>query len=188
MLDAEMPEGDLSQVILAIQNALKPPAPTIQQRLSTQAPPALSSHVQNGELDFGREAVDSVDETQLEPATSRPSRETRSRKPVALKVLPLDINCGVSFDSFANQHNPKTNPDRNLVVLAWFKEHRPQEEVTADHIYTCSRSIKGQVGIEDFARPLRSLKKEQFVTSPSRGIYVISHLGIARVEKMSVAA
>lgn len=185
MIDAEIPEGDMSQITAAIQNALKPTTTIIQQRLPPHAPTGLVSDLS---LDDA-ESDDLIELGDDEPApvTAKSTREARPRKPTVPKVLDLDLTSGVSFEAFANERSPKNDTERNLVVLAWFKENRPDEPVTANHVYTCYRAIKWPSGIDDFSWPLRALKKEQLVTNPARGQYVINHLGIARVEKMGSA-
>lgn len=188
MLDAEIPEGDLSQITSAIQNALKPTTTIVQQRLPTQATSALSNGSLQADAEFEGEAFELEEEAPAEPPAARQPREARPRKPTVPKVLELDLTSGVSFERYATEHAPKSEPDRNLVVLAWFKEHRPDEAVTANHVYTCYRAMKWPSGIDDFSWPLRALKKEQLVTSTGRGQYAINHLGIARVEKMSPTA
>lgn len=187
MLDAEIPEGDLSQITAAIQNALKPHTTFIQQRLPAQSTAALSPGSAGGEVEYEEEVFEPEDDNSS-TAAPRQARETRPRKPTVPKVLELDLTSGESFESYAIEHAPKSEPDRNLVVLAWFKEHRPDEAVTANHVYTCYRAMKWPSGIDDFSWPLRALKKEQLVTSTGRGQYAINHLGIARVEKMSPTA
>jgi hypothetical protein len=185
MLDAEIPEGDLSQITSAIQNALKPTT-IIQQRLPHQpaAPaPALINDGAAGEL-VDEEPSELDEEAAAAPEAPRPAREPRVRKPTVPKVLDLDLRSGVSLESFANEHPPKSELDRNLVVAAWFKEHRSEDAITASHVYTCYRAMKWPSGIEDFSWPLRALKKEQLMTSPERGQYAINHLGIDRVQKM----
>lgn len=183
MLDAELPEGDLSQITSAIQNALRPTT-VIQQRLPHQpAAPALISNGAAGEL-ADEEPSDSGEEVAAAPEVPRPAREPRARKPTVPKVIDLDLTSGVSLESFANEHPPKTEPDRNLVVAAWFKEHRDEGAITVGHVYTCYRAMKWPSGIEDFSWPLRFLKKEQLMSSPGRGLYAINHLGLARVQKM----
>jgi hypothetical protein len=187
MLDAEIPEGDLSQITAAIQNALKPNTTFIQQRLPAQPTAALSPGSAGVEVEYEEEVIEPEDDNSS-TAAPRQARETRPRKPTVPKVLELDLTSGESFESYAIEHAPKSEPDRNLVVLAWFKEHRPDEAVTANHVYTCYRAMKWPSGIDDFSWPLRALNKEQLVTSTGRGQYAINHLGIARVEKMSSAA
>ena len=183
MLDAEIPEGDLSQITAAIQNALKPTTTIIQQRLPTRAQGALSG----GETPADDEIEDVLSELEDEEEVAeapRPAREPRPRKPTAMKVLDLDLTTEPSFEGFVNSHPPKNDTERNLVVLAWFKDNRPDESVTANHVYTCYRAAKWPSGIEDFSATLRSLKKQQLVASPGRGQYAINHLGIARVDEI----
>lgn len=187
MLDAEIPEGDLSQITSAIQNALKPSTTIIQQRFPSQSPVALTNGALESEMEE-EELVDAGEEARSDSETSRPVRESRPRRPTVPKVLELDLASGVPFETFASLHTPKNDTERNLVVLAWFKEHRPDEAVTANHVYTCYRAVKWPSGIDDFSRPLRSLKKYQFVMSPGRGQYAINHLGIARVEALAAAS
>lgn len=51
MLDAEIPDGDLSQITAAIQNALKPTTTFVQQRLpSISAQPAIAAGGADGEV------------------------------------------------------------------------------------------------------------------------------------------
>jgi hypothetical protein len=99
-------------------------------------------------------------------------------------VLELDLTSEVSLETFASEHQPKTDPDRNLMVAAWLKEHRSVDAITVGHVYTCYRAIKWPCGSEDFSWPLRYLKREQLMSSPSRGQYAINLLGLARVKEM----
>jgi hypothetical protein len=189
MLDAEMPEGDLSQITLAIQNALKPTATIVERRLPPLTPAPLLNGAQNADADVEEEFADDNAEVSPEAVSSRQQRETRPRKPTVPKVLEMDLTSGVSFETFVAEHaTPKNDIERNLIILAWFKENRPDEAVTANHVYTCYRAIKWPSGIDDFSWPLRSLKKDQLVTSPARGQYAINHIGIARVEKMATVS
>ena len=182
MLDAEIPEGDLNQITVAIQNALKPTTTVVQQRLvsslGSQAPRDYASE-EDEEADVAD--VGFAEEAEATPQSKAPKQP---RKPTVPKVLDLDLTSGVSFERFANRHPPKNDTERNLVVLAWYKEHRSDEAVTANHVYTCYRAMKWPSGIDDFSWPLRALKKEQLVKSTGRGQYEINHLGIARVESM----
>lgn len=183
MLDAEIPEGDLTQVTAAIQNALKPSTTVIQQRLvSNTSGGALPSTAAESDADAENDLVDQDSEAFGEAPAAQ--KATRQRKPTAQKVLELDLTSGISLDDFAARHSAKNDVERNLIILVWFKEHRPDEIVTSNHVYTCYRALKWPSGIEDFSWPLRSLKKDQLVSSLGRGQYVVNHLGVARVEKL----
>ncbi len=187
MLDAEIPEGDLSQITLAIQNALKPTATIIQQRLpATPANVILPTVAQEAELDIDGEAGELQDQAQPEIVSSQPFKKPRPRKPSSMKVLEIDLTSEPSFREFASNYFPKSDAQRNPIILAWFKEHRPDEVVTANHVYTCYRTVKWPAEIEDFPSVLRSLKKQQLVKGVGKGQYEINHLGIARVEKIGL--
>lgn len=186
MLDAEIAEGDLSQITAAIQNALKPQAMIVQQKLSHHVTGGAMNTIE-AEADFSEDFSAPDEEIQEQTPVPRPARPPRSRKPTVPKVLELDLKSEVSFESFASEHNPQNEVDRNLLILAWFHLHRPDEMVTVNHVYTCYRAIKWPSGIEDFSWPLRALKKKQFISSLGLGKYEINHLGIDRVENMRVA-
>jgi len=186
MLDAELADGDLSQITAAIQNALKPTTTVIQQRLPANGTSTLILDDREGEtVDLQSNDVENDEDENAQ--NSKVARAPRPRKPTVPKVLELDLTSGVPFESFANEHSPKNDVERNLVVLAWFKEHRPDEAVTANHVYTCYRAMKWPSGIDDFSWPLRALKKDQLAAGTGRGQYAINHIGLARVHKMGAS-
>lgn len=189
VIDAEIPEGDLSQITTAIQNALKPTTTVIQQRLPSHVTAAaLPNGAIDADVELDGEAMELENESLVEPVVTRQPREARPRKPISMKVLDLDLTSAPSFEVFATEHMPKNDTERNLVALAWFKEQRPDEIVTANHVYTCYRAMRWPSGIDDFGSILRSLKSQQLVKSVGRGQYEINHLGIARVEKLRGAS
>jgi hypothetical protein len=187
MLDAEIPEGDLSQVAQAIQNAIKPTT-IVQQRLVTAPPQGTitgNSHADNAveeppAIESATEDAD-VEETGAEP--KRPIREPRTRKNPTPKVLALDLNSALSWENYATAKNPKNDTEKYLTVAAWFKEHHGEDAITANHVYACFRAMKWSYAISDFAGPLRHLKRQQLMTSPERGKYAINHIGLAHVEE-----
>jgi len=182
MLDAEIPEGDLSQITAAIQNALKPTT-IIQQRLPAQPTPA-SVIDSDRDMDFMEGDAFTAEEQEVIRPAAKPPRAPKTRKPTTPAVLEIDLTSEVSLEDFANEHPAKSEPERNLVVAAWFKEHRDTPAITAAHVYTAYRMLKWSVGFEDFSWPLRALKKDKLMSSASRGEYTINHLGIDRVRKM----
>ncbi len=184
MLDAELPDGDLSQITAAIQNALKPTTTVIQQRLPANGTAALLENERNGEI-VDHEALDGDEDTDEVVSAPAKPRTQRVRKPTTPDVLDLDLTSDRSLESFANEHSANSEPERNLVIAAWFKEHRDVPNITAAHVYTAYRALGWSVGFEDFSWPLRTLKRDKFMSSPNRGEYAINHLGIAKVLKLS---
>ncbi|MGQ2991179.1 MAG: hypothetical protein ACT6RD_08500 [Brevundimonas sp.] len=181
MIDAEIPEGDLSQITAAIHNALKPTT-IIQQRFSAQSTTSALSNEAAAET-FDADIID-IDQSADAPAPQKPARVSKPRKPTTPDVLELDLMSDVSLQTFADAHPATGEPERYLVIAAWFKEHRDTSSITTAHVYTAYRSLGWSVAIEDFGWPLRSLKKDKLMSSPARGEYVINHLGIGRVNKL----
>lgn len=182
MLDAEIPDGDLSQITAAIQNALKPTTIIQQRLLPHRATHPLIDGDTDGEI-IDEDAID-LDEQESAAPTPKPARASKPRKPTTPAVLELDLTSEVSLEIFASEHPTKSEPERNLVVAAWFKEHRDTPAVTSAHVYTAYRFLKWSAGFEDFSWPLRWLKKDKLMSSPGRGEYAINHLGIDRVNKL----
>jgi hypothetical protein len=180
-LEAEGPEGDIAQLAAAIQTALGPKQTVIQQRIPAQH---SQQTIEAGNADDTALELGYEDEEAEEAPVSRAVREPRVRKVTAPKVLDLDLTTEVSLASFVENHPAKNDIERNLVVAAWFKEHRSEDAITAGHVFTCYKALKWPLGIADFAWPLRALKKDQVMTSSGRGLYAINHLGIARVQKL----
>jgi hypothetical protein len=184
MIEAEIPEGDLSQITSAIQNALKPTT-IVQQRIvsnpSSSAPPLILNGQPDEEVD---DELGETEEAESETHLLKPTRPARQRKPTTPEVLDLDFNSAISLEDYANAHPAKTESERNLVIAAWFKECRETPNITAAHVYTAYRKLQWSAGFADFSWPLRSLKKDKLMSTPARGEYAINHLGIDRVERL----
>jgi hypothetical protein len=182
MLEAEMSDGDLSQITEAISNALRPNT-VVQQRLI--AAPAISPIGANSDIETIDAVVVEEDASEGEVASfssnKTSSRPRRYRSPV---VLELDLTSPLSFSEFAAQKRPSNDHKRFLVVAAWFKLYRGVEAITMDHAYTCYRAVKWPTSIPDFDGPLRALKKRQLVNKTGKGEYAINHLGMAEVEDL----
>lgn len=188
MLEAEMPEGDLTQITNAIQNALKPETKSIPRA------PARPAHVLPTESGNGNdehvefvEAEVEVDENRDQEVEVNKSRSSKPRKPPSRKILDIDLDSDVSFASYVERYPVKTELDRYIVAVAFFHEHRDIDEgITADHVYTCFRKLNWSTGKKDFAQPLRNLKRDQLIEKgPSNGTYIINHIGLDRVHKLA---
>jgi hypothetical protein len=187
MLDAEVPDGDLSQVSQAMQNALRAPDGAAGMRrliastLPSKAATPSSDVVEAAELE------EAADEQAVAPEASPNSSPTRAngpRKGKTPNVVDVDLTSDPSFADFASAKKPSSDQKRYLVVAAWFKLHRNLDAITADHVYTCYRFIKWPSNIPDFAQPLRNLKHKKLMDLRSKGVYAINHLGLAEVDKL----
>lgn len=181
MLEAEIPEGDLTQVTQAIQNALKPTT-IIQQRVPSSSMD-LPLVIGGGETENEDFLEENVVEAESAPPPKGPSKP-RSY-PVPKVVEDIDLNADPSLVSFASGKQPKSDADRHLLVAAWFKECRSMDAVSADHVYTGYRKLGWSTSIDDFGKPLRSLKQVQLMKSAGRGLYAINHLGLDKVSSMT---
>jgi hypothetical protein len=184
MLDAELTDGDLTQITQAIQNALRPMSGPVIAGRSAPPPQRLSSPP----TEIDEALVDEADAPPIkdaEVATSNLSSRSKSiRKLRTPKVIEVDLASDPSFASFAEIKKPTSDMMRFLVVAAWFKQHRQIDAITVDHVYTCYRAVKWPSGIDDFSQPLRDLKRRQLLEKKARGNYAINHLGLAEVDKL----
>jgi hypothetical protein len=182
MIEADLAEGELPQLIPALQNALRSSSPPIQ-RLPSPAPKTAprAADAPQGELDLDQpqqdsEFVDAVAEA-LRPRAARKA----APKP---NVIQIDIASEPPLSSLVD---PKSNHRRYLAIAAWLHDHRTIEAITADHIYTCYRHLGWPTDILDFAQPLRELKHKQYFTTPERGKYAINQLGLAKAAEAAFA-
>jgi hypothetical protein len=186
MLDAELADGDLTQIVHAIQNALRP-NPALPPRVA--APPALSGGAEAPHIEHAQAVIDEQDisENAEKPVTkpARSERASRPRKVPSVEVIDVDLLSPPSFAEYIADKDIDSDVDRFLTVAAWFKECRQVSEITANHVYTCYRAANWPSKIEDFAQPLRNLKFRKFMTSPSRGLFSINHIGLAHVTGLS---
>ena len=181
MLEAEMPEGDLTQITTAIQNALQPAT------ISGPRPPKAQVQVITASEQNDDEVFDTTMDEEVEVDTPARASPAKPRKPAKRKVVDVDLDSDTSFAAFTEQYPPKSDQDRYLAAVAFFCEHRPDiDAITADHIYTCFRKAEWPTGTKDFGQPLRNLKNNQFLDQgPSKGTYVVNHIGLAKVHKLA---
>jgi hypothetical protein len=183
VLDAEIPDGDVTSFNQVLQNALRPQT-TVVQRLPAPATPSEKTILhepvaQEAQQDFFEETGE-VEEPDA-PAVVKPRGQRKSPRGPKV-VATLDTTSEVSLASFVKGKEISSQADKFLVAATWLKEHREMASVTMDHIYTCFRSLGWAAGQQDFGQTLRSLKQQQFFESgAAKGEYVINHLGVNRV-------
>ena len=185
MLEADLSDGDLSQVTTAIQNALKPvqPATRIVQipvgSLSDNSADVLADEQLDNEIEL---------ETDIAPEPKRTRSTTpRTRSFPTPKVVPVDWSVTPSVEDFMKAHPAKTSNDKFLAVLAWFKEAADKEAITVDEVYTTFRKLGWPTNIKDFSQPLRDLKGQQVIGGGSKAGFTINHIGLDRVRKFAEA-
>ncbi|MBL8690387.1 MAG: hypothetical protein JNL04_14875 [Rhodospirillaceae bacterium] len=180
MVEAELETGDIGQVTQAIQNAL---------RSSTAQPPPVkrltTTSVANGATLEPELEPDDSDDEESGIAEPTPAKARGPRKPPPTpNIVDVDMNADVSLASFAQGKDTKSQHKKYLTAAAWLKEHRNINGVTADHIYTCFRSMGWPTNILDFWQPLRELKAKRYFTRNDANEYEINHLGLDYVRKL----
>lgn len=184
MVDAELPDGDLTQISQAIQNALKPQVVALPRAASNQFSTPAASAIQSQDS-VDSDEIDATGGDEGEPAApARASTRVAKPRPVRTpKVLDnLDMDTEPSFLSFVAGKKITSDRRRYLLAALWLKQHRSVSEVTVDHIYTCYRWAKWPVDIPDFGGTLRKLASIQHMKKKGKGKYEITHLGIAQAE------
>ena len=179
LLEAEIADGDFSQITQAIQNALGPR--TLVQKQILRLDADFEDNTEDGLLE----------EINSEGDCGQPDRVATPRSKSAVKrtfatpeVVDVDWNVSPTIEKYAEEHPPKTTTDKFLVVLSWFKEAVGAGTVTTNQVYTTFRKLKWSTAIKDFSQPLRDLKGQQLITGSSKVGFSINHLGHARVEEM----
>jgi hypothetical protein len=180
LVEAELGDGDISQITQAITNALRPPTNAAVKRLSVSGPMVNGSDTVESEL--VEESVEGVDALDVTPAAPKHPRQRKS--PRAPDIVAIDMNADMSLAAFAAGKDASSQHKKYLICAAWLKEHRSIDTVSAGHIYTCFRSMEWSVNIPDFSQPLRDLKRRKFFTKNDADEYEINHIGLDFVKKL----
>src|ERR1700736_6382284 len=118
MVEAEMADGEITQVTQAIQNALRP-----SHEIKRIAAPVTSKTIARELQEPALEPEIEEEAQQVDTAPQAP-RVNGPRKPAPTPdVLDLDLTTEPSLASHAKKANPKSHHKRYLVIAAWFKEH-----------------------------------------------------------------
>jgi len=178
MLDAELKDGDITEITQAISSALRQVQPSPRQ---------IAARVVPAEPEAGGNDVGVVEEVEQEPAAKEVDetpRATKHRKPTIPKVLDVDLKSGeMSFDDFATKKAPTSDLARHLVVAYWFKKYRDVTSVTPDHAFTCYKKAGWPTNIVDFAQPFRDLGRARKGDMKAKS-FTINQIGEDAVEKM----
>ncbi len=179
MLDAELKDGDITEITQAISSALRQVQPGHRQIAAPVVPAA--------EPEGGGNGAGAVVEVEQEPEAQEVDetpRATKPRKPTIPNVLDVDLKSGdMPWDDFAAKKAPNSDLKRHLVVAYWFKKYRDVQPVTAAHAYTCYKKVGWSTNIVDFAQPFRDLSRSR-KGDWKAGNFTINQIGEDAVEKM----
>ncbi len=185
VFEAEIADGgDLNQITLAIQNALRAPIPTVAKRIAAPTAQAngTAGAVQTADIgaDDNQVIEDEIEATESAPTAPKPKLPRRvGPKP---NVIDIDVTSDPPVSSIPDR---KSNHGRYLAIAAWLHDHRGITTITRDHIYTCYRHRSWPTDIPDFSQPLRELKHLQLFTSSEKGKFEVNQLGLAKAADAS---
>jgi hypothetical protein len=195
VIDAELQEGEISQLAQAIQGAFSGQPRVTAMRLNgstARSLPGPDSDAIPAGLD-GAEIIEDAGAVPTAPAPARPKAQKKLRTP----KLDTDLHPeeDPSFKAYAETRNITGATkvlQKFLVVASWLDEERSGMPITADRAYTCFRFIGWPYNI-DFDQPLRDLKAknkflEQKPEHKGKGEFSVTHLGLDRATKMRVAS
>ena len=174
MVDAELGDGDVSQITQAITNALRPPVTNMSmKRIAASVQPNVDQNSDATDVEVVEAELEEIEA--LKPIASKP--KTQRKVGVKPNVIDLDIDSDPPLSTLGK---PKSNHKRYLAITRWLHDHRNTPVITVDHIFTCYRHLGWPINIADFAQPLRELKFKQYFTQPETGKYAINQLGLAK--------
>lgn len=178
MLEADLSDGDLSQVTQAIQNALRPAQQTVK---------LIQTSNGNGEddvaIDLDQFETLDIESDRAEPPKQRAQRSSKPRVAKTPTVLnDIDVTSDPSLKDFVADFEISTSVDKYLVIALWFRDARQIQSVTVDHVYTCFKLLGWGTGANDFAKTLRNLRDEQSLKGGSKEGFTLTLPGAAKIE------
>jgi hypothetical protein len=193
VIDAELQEGEIGQLVQAIQGAFGGQRSAMKFNGSAaRSLPAPDSTDIPGEAD-GVDVVDGIETSVIAPAPTKAKAQKKIRTP----NLDPDLHPETEplLKAYADARNVTATTSvltKFLIVASWLDEERSGMKITADRAYTCFRFIGWPFNI-DFDQPLRDLRsKSKFLElkpeDKGKGEFSITHLGLDRATKMKVVA
>lgn len=172
-------QENIRNIVNTLGRSLAPPA-----RVIVPTPIQIQ---QNDAADAIEDLVDDASDSEAPSAhlPSKPRRIKRTR-PASAETLDTNLEEGdISFKDFHDQKQITTHSKRYLVIGAWFKEHRGENEITGNHIYTCYRWLNMNT-MADITQPLRHMKQQGWFNTGSKpGTYAINRIGLNQVNDMA---
>jgi hypothetical protein len=128
--------------------------------------------------------LDDVEEGEVTETPQATVRAKRTRGTYHYK--PLDFNLDdakVTFEEYSTKKNPKTDPERYLVAVAWFKEHANLDSIKIPHVLCCFLRMKWDTP-KDPRSCFRQLTDRALVEGLKGGSWKLTHNGMSAINKM----
>lgn len=192
VIDSDLSDSAIANLTQAINHALRPqlsPAPQPRAAL-----PAANHASGNGDMqDAGdtevieHEGEEPPEETVAPVVRAAAKTPRQYYKPKVLKDFELTDGRDVSFEAFANEKAQTADTKRYLMIAAWCHDHADTPQVTADHVYTCYRSMGWTLDAKNPNQPFFDLQRNGW-GEIKKSKFEINHLGVGQVEKMTASA
>lgn len=166
--------------------------PTTRTLIAVPTQKVLADGNSGGSLQQVYEVVDEETPAIDTEATAFTSSTLTAPKPKKAKKAPpippllkdFDPNSAeVSFVDFVNQKDISTDFNKYLVIAAWFKKYKDQDQITTSHIYTCYQLMKWKAP-NDMGRPFRNMKQSRsyFEKGSGDNVWKITIIGLNEVD------
>lgn len=187
MLEADLSDGNLTELTHAITSALKPSTAPVRHLPARPSPPAVLA---SSETTTGVEEAEDVSTVEAETAqneeeTAPPrSAKSKSKPPLPKYLHDLDVTGnGISFKDYAAEKAPKKSGKRYLTSALWLKEQGSSPTINTDKVYTLYKTAGWPLGITDWDATFRSLVQSDKMRRVESGEYAITPLGEAAVQE-----
>jgi hypothetical protein len=181
LVEADISDGNLSELTQAITSALKPTITPLRQ--IPRAPSQLSSNASGAAEESETEAIVEEPEYSAESngnssSSAKPARPPKKFKPPEYLPALLAKEKGTAFKEFAKEKAPATKSKKYLVATYWLKEHGESPTVNADKIYTCFKTAAWSTGFNDWNQTFHNLvHSEHLRKEEGNGCFAINPLG-----------
>jgi hypothetical protein len=184
MLDADISDGNLTELTQAITSALRPATAPLRQiaRPSTPVLTAPNDAIEDPQTNEQPDDQDAQEPADGNGASSKPSRAKKFKAPDYLPSL-LAGEKRAAFKQFAKDKAPENKSKKYLVATYWLKEHGESPTVNANKIYTCFKTAGWSTGFNDWNQTFHNLVHSEHLRKEGTGEFAINPLGEDAVVK-----
>ena len=184
LVEADISDGNLSELTHAITSALKPTMTPVHRQLPARQTVQALPEVQEP---TSEEEVETAPDGELEEETGEDTPRTPKPRPkLPLPKYLSDFNLtgnGTSFKDYIQANPLRSHVKRYLSAAMWLKEHGNSPTINADKVYTCYKTASWPLGINDWDANFRGAVKRDLMRRVSPGEYAITPLGEAALQK-----
>lgn len=190
LVEADISDGNLSELTHAITNALKPTIVPVRTPLRQTTPAVLpsSGNGVNGAEEDEVELVTDLESEEENRDAEEPGPQkvprVRPKLPLPKYLADLDLSGGgTPFKQFAEDKAPKSQMKRYLLCALWLKEYGGSPTINTDKVYSLFKTAGWPVGIKDWDATFRQAVKRDLLHRKGPGEYTITPLGEDRLQK-----